>query len=131
MRVSVAATALVELEELTEILPRSLVISPYCFVFVVVSHSRTSLVFVAAESRDSKWPLHFLMMVIVSPLCPVPMAELAIEEGVMLWIALATSAVNKLSLLPVNALVSRSIARWRGPKYPVQLFHVCSEEGLL
>ena len=52
VRVTVAANLLVELEEFAEILPRSLLISPYCFVLVVVSCSRTRLLFVAEKARD-------------------------------------------------------------------------------
>ena len=44
-------------------------------------------------------------------------------------IALAAAAVPKVSPRTVNALVSRSSARWRETKYPVHFFHICSSSG--
>ena len=49
----------------------------------------------------------------------------------MPWITLAAAAVLKVSPCPVAALVFCSIVRWRGPKYAVHLFHVCSAECFL
>ena len=40
----------------------------------------------------------------------------------MLWIALAEAAVPKVSPSPVDILVSRSSARWKGPKHPFHFF---------
>ena len=49
-------------------------ILPYCVVVVVVSCSRTMLIFVAMEARESKWSSNLLMRVIVGSPCSVPMA---------------------------------------------------------
>ena len=91
-------------------------ILPYCVVVVVVSFPRTTLLSTDVEARESKWSSNLLMMFIVGSPCPVPMAAPDREEGVMPWIALAAAAILKVSPRPIKTLVSRSSARWRGPK---------------
>ena len=70
------------------------------------------------------------MTVIAVPPHLIIVDALAREEGLMPWIALAEAAVPKVSPSPVDILVSRSSARWRGPKHPFHFFHVYSMTGL-